>query len=66
VNARTVIRAKQDLMSTRPISHNSVDAKKWVVYMIAKKQALNDASPDSIFDFDFTCQLITSMPQTGK
>jgi hypothetical protein len=66
VNARTVIRAKQELMSTRPASHNSADVEKWVVYMIAKKQALNDASPDAMSDFDFACQLITSMPQTGK
>jgi hypothetical protein len=66
VNARTVIRVKQDLMNTRPASHNSADVEKWLVYMIAKKQALNDACPDGMLDFDFACQLITLMPQTGK
>jgi hypothetical protein len=66
INARTVIKTKQDLMGTRPASHNSADVEKWIVYMIAKKQALNDADPDGMSDFDFACQLITSMPQTGK
>jgi hypothetical protein len=66
MNARTIVQVKQELLSGKCASHSSADVEKWLVWMIAKKQALHDVDPSSMTDTEFARHLITLMPQTGK
>jgi hypothetical protein len=66
MNTQTVITAKQDLICSQCASHSSPNVEHWIVSMIAKRQALCDATPDVMPDIEFTSHLILSMPQTGK